>query len=372
MGFCTSGRDALDELESQPADIVVSDMRMPGMDGAAFLREVAERHPKTVRLVLSGEADEELTARAIPYSHQWLAKPITAQDLARSLERAIVTRDLVHGSAAREIVASTDKLPVLPRVYSALTAALNEAEVSLDKVTEAIASDPGTSARLLRIANSAYFGLPRHVDSIRDAISFLGTDTIAQVVLASEVFTALGSSVGGISLEGFQARACMVSRLAAELVAGTKHVDTAASAGLLHGIGTLVLAKAQPGAFGAILAAAARGEGDRLSLEKEAFEATHPEVGGALLGIWGLPVPLVEAVAFHLDPSQTEPTGLDALVAVHIARVLITEALGEKPEVGAIMDMELVRALSLEPKIAGWAKRARELVGLQASAAEVA
>ena len=75
MAFVESGRRALEEMATLPFQVVVSDMRMPGMNGAQFLSHVQELYPRTVRLILSGHADKDLIMKCVGTAHQFLAKP---------------------------------------------------------------------------------------------------------------------------------------------------------------------------------------------------------------------------------------------------------------------------------------------------------
>lgn len=326
MRFFSSGVEALAALVDEPAEVIVTDMRMPGMNGAEFLARVTELLPHSVRLVLSGEAAESLTVSAIPYAHQWISKPTESSELVNIIERALTTRDLTHSGRAYQIVTSVAKLPVLPQVYQALSAALAEAEVCLDRVCELVQRQPSVSARVLQMSNSAFFGLPRRIDSIREAVSYLGLDTIKQLVFAAEVICELGPEDGSFPMDAFLQRATATSTLAAQLMteAGMDG-QSAASAGLLHDIGRLVLI--QSGEQGKEYARQCKGQPEEVWLEEEQriFGAGHAEVGGALLGVWGLPHDLVEAVAYHHNPDPLCSSEMSAAIAVHIAQAIVRQ-----------------------------------------------
>ncbi len=328
MRFFTDGVEALAALADEPADLIVTDMRMPIMNGAEFLEKVTEQLPNSVRVVLSGEAAEELTVSAIPFTHQWISKPTEAADLVRILDRALTTSDLTHASRAHQIVTSVAKLPVLPQVYQELTVALADKEVSLDVVCGLVERQPSVSARVLQMANSAFFGLARPIGSIRDAVGYLGLDTLKSLVFAAEIISELGPEDGTFPMNDFLMQAIATSKLAGDLMGrGGDGVQTALSAGLLHDIGRLVLM--QSGKLGEEYTRECKGqsEGVWIEAEQRIFGATHAEVGGALLGVWGLPHQLVEAVAYHHNPDALGCTSMEPAIAVHVARAIVTHEL---------------------------------------------
>src|SRR5256885_11774657 len=93
MTFATSGAEALEKLSAKPFDVVVSDMRMPGMDGCQLLTEVMRRHPQVVRIILSGYSDKETIMRSIGLAHHYLSKPCDAETLKETIRRACDLRD---------------------------------------------------------------------------------------------------------------------------------------------------------------------------------------------------------------------------------------------------------------------------------------
>ena len=95
MHFAQGGAEALEALAAAPFDIVVADMRMPGIDGAALLAEVSRTHPRIMRIVLSGQANREAVLRGVGAAHQYLSKPCDAEEIRRRLERLFALRDLL-------------------------------------------------------------------------------------------------------------------------------------------------------------------------------------------------------------------------------------------------------------------------------------
>ena len=120
MTFVGSAQAALEALRAEPCEVVVTDMRMPGMSGAELLEVVQREYPDTIRLILSGQAETESVMKALGVSHQFLSKPCDAEILQGTISRAFALRDLAGNSAVKTLVARIDKLPTLPAIYHGL------------------------------------------------------------------------------------------------------------------------------------------------------------------------------------------------------------------------------------------------------------
>jgi HD-like signal output (HDOD) protein len=325
MVFSAHPEDALRELRANPFDVVVSDMRMPGMDGAALLAAVRDESPATIRILLSGHGDRDAIARALSVCHQFLAKPCEAATLKGTIERISGLQRMLGDERLRSVVGKLVDLPSMPRIYAELCAALRSRNSSARELGRIIGSDPGIAAKLLKIANSSFFGITQRVTVPERAIAYLGIDLVRSLVLGAEVFTSV--SAPGLDLEDAQAHALITSMVARHLVRAPLDQDDAATAGLLHDVGELVLA----GPYPEVTEARANLSGrERLEAERGALGGvTHAEVGAYLVGIWGLPLGIVEAVAFHEEPERcarmTDPTA-----AVHVAAALVDDAMARR------------------------------------------
>ena len=188
LGFAASGAEALATLEQSPYDIVVSDMRMPGMDGAQLLSEVMRRYPKTVRIILSGQSDEESILRCVGKAHQFLAKPCDPDTLTSTIERASALRELLTSESLTKLISQVESLPSLPSLYMMLLEVLSKPEASLQMVADVISRDVGMMARVLQLVNSAFFGFHQHVSDPGRAVSVLGLKTIGALALSAKIF----------------------------------------------------------------------------------------------------------------------------------------------------------------------------------------
>jgi HD-like signal output (HDOD) protein len=325
--FALGGQRAIELLASQPFDVIVTDMSMPRMDGAALLHHVHRSHPQIVRIVLSGYAEVESALRAIPVAHQFLSKPCDAQELERVIERACRLQALLSDDAVRRAVGQIRTLPSLPQVYAKLMGLLSNPGTGIAEVAALIERDMAISARVLQIVNSAFFGLPQRVSSVRSALSYLGINLIKSLVLLSELFVDKPGQrlPPSISLARLQRHAFLTGTIARRLMPNKKRSDDAYMAGMLHDIGKLILASELPDYFARVASEAlSTGEPEHL-VEQRLFGVTHADVGGYLLGIWGLPYVVVEAVANHHAPERVPSTELDLVACTHLANVLADE-----------------------------------------------
>jgi DNA-binding NtrC family response regulator len=155
MTFAPNGAAALEALECEPFDVVISDMRMPGMDGAALLAEVQRLQPTSVRIVLSGWAEKESVARAANVAHRFLSKPCDIDEIVRVVQRSCGVNALVEHEDLRRAAAGTGRLPSVPRLYSELTALMNDPDATLAEAERLVEQDAAMAAKVLQIANSA-------------------------------------------------------------------------------------------------------------------------------------------------------------------------------------------------------------------------
>jgi len=340
MTFVGSAQAALDALKTEPCEVVVTDMRMPGMSGAELLEVVQREYPDTIRLILSGQAETESVMKALGVSHQFLSKPCDAEILQGTIARAFTLRDLAGNPAVKTLVARIDKLPTLPATYQKLVECLKSPDADMDDVAQIIARDPSMSARLLKVVNSAYFGLAKPVAEVARAGTLLGLDRLMSLVLGQGLFAGGDApQVPGFSLEALWshslATATAAHRIAIDEGLDKEQVAAAFLAGMLHDIGKLVLAIGVPGEYARVLEMARGRPGSERELEALELQATHTDVGAYLVGLWGLPNNIAEAIAFHEDPAQSiGPFGLPGIV--HVA-----DRIAHHPGIGNPHDPEL-------------------------------
>jgi HD-like signal output (HDOD) protein len=351
MGFVTSGALAVAELEREPYDVIVSDMRMPKMDGAELLTIVSERWPQTIRIVLSGYSEQAHVMRLVPVAHQYLAKPCLPERLEQVIQRCIQLHELLHEERLRAAVGGIRQLPAIPRVYARLNTLLYREDTTVADVAKVIASDSGIAAKVLQVVNSAFFRLPRRITRIDHAISHLGFTAIRNLALSAEIFSQwpLRGLPGGFDPEELQAHTEAIAAAAYALAGRSPWADDALLAGLMHEIGYWILLQQCPKEMCQVLDIA-RVEGIPLHEgEIQVFGTSHAEIGAYLLGLWGFPYPIVEAVAFHHNPLSVQQSEFDALAALAVAHKICDStglpALGGVPDPTPGVDAEYLSSL---------------------------
>ena len=367
MAFAPGGEAALALMEASPFDVIVSDMRMPEMDGAALLTQVRNLYPQVVRIVLSGHTDLSAALQVVPVAHQFLAKPCDAGTLRVAVERACHLKGLLSDESIRRTVGALRDLPSLPRTYEALTQGLAEPDTSLQKLARIVEQDVGVSAKILQLVNSAFFGIAHSVTNIEHAVIYLGINTIRSLILSLEIFRVFEpqAALPGFCLERLHTHARLAALIAARLPVPKHLAEITIAAAMLHDVGKLVLAWQLPERFKKSLIQAAEESCPLYRIEEREYGFSHAEIGGYLLGLWWLPYILVEAVALHHGPNRVQHQYFDAVSAVNIANLLAHELNPLSPGGGSENDdvpsREELTALGVGDDLTAWRAMAAEV-----------
>ena len=321
--FAVGAQDAIELLEREPIAVVVTDVRMPGINGVELLRYVKTNHPNVVRYVLSGEAERELVVQAIPVAHRWLSKPCDREVLSEALADAMRYRELIADPAIVAAVAGTDALPTPPTLFAELQDLLADPEVAIGDVADLVGRDPAISVKLLQWANSAFSGGASNSD-LRTAIVRIGLATISQMVLLAGVSRSLEPNdlIPGLDGQLLQDHAAATSSIARAL-AEPSSAATAQVGGLFVNIGLLLEAVHLPDRLAEAYELAASSGTSLVAAERQRFGVAYPDLGGHLLSIWGLPAELVVLVARSHDlPTTDSVAPMTALEAVQAGRLV--------------------------------------------------
>jgi putative nucleotidyltransferase with HDIG domain len=322
LRFTTSPDEALKQLAAEPADVLITAMSFSGQSGMELLEKVRMQFPQTVRIVLSGSVSSDVVLKAADLAHQYIAKPFEEDDLISAVDRAFFVKQLLDDAPLKMLVSQISALPTLPAVYVELEAQLNTDDASMAKLGEIIAKDPAISAKLLQLANSSFFSRSQRILDPAKAVSLLGLDLVRSIVLAVGVIGGFKILIKDFSVDNLWQHAMLTAAMAGAIAKAEsvdrETADAAFSAGLLHDIGKLLIVAQLPERFHAIVEQMKSDNTSMAAAEKKILGTTHAAVGAYLLGLWGLPMPIVQAVAFHHAPENNDD-GLTALIIVHAA-----------------------------------------------------
>jgi len=330
MKFVVSGEEAIATFEEQHVDLIVSDVRMPGMDGGQLLALVKQRWPTAVRIIVSGYSDPVQAVRLTSLAHQYVAKPCDGRQLENIIERCFNLQDLLSQEPLRKLVGRIGKLPAMPKTYGRLQVALSQPTVTAGEVGDIVNADAAIASKVLQITNSAFFRLRKPMVRIKDAVTYLGFAAIRNLVLSAEISSQwkIPQDLPDVDPERLQYHAQLAAAACKSLAAGRASPDDAWLAGLLHDIGYWILVQECPTDLARALDLSRTRGLPLFECERTAIGATHAEIGAYLLGLWGLPYSVVEAVALHHTPTAVTPHGYDLLSALAVSHALLESAGG--------------------------------------------
>lgn len=366
--FASSGSEALDILAKEPCDVLITDTHMPGLNGTALLQAVTTHFPQTIRFVLSGPMDKEETLKLAGVAHQILHKPCAADTLQIMLAQALNMRRLLASAELRALTSQLNTLPTVPALFRSLLAEIQSAEANVKRVGQIIGQDMAMTAKILQLVNSAFFGLRQHITDPAQAVMFLGLDVVKALVLSAHVFSQFDAAkLGGISPEGLQGHSLSVAILARRIAQAEQMdpvaVDFAFTAGLLHDLGQLILATNLPQQYRQVLQQVTAQKIPLIEAEQQLLGATHPEVGAYLLGIWGIPQPVVEALAYHHCPATCLTRQFGPLAIVHVANCLVWELAPNQAENPLPqLDQAYLTELNVRDHLPHWREMSQKIV----------
>jgi HD-like signal output (HDOD) protein/ActR/RegA family two-component response regulator len=364
MRFVTGGPEALAALDECPFDVIVTDMRMPDMDGAELLDQARRRFPCVVRIILSGYSDREMILRAVPSAHQFLAKPSDAETVKNAIARSLAMHDMLAGNGLRETFYRLDALPCLPQAHGRLVELLKNPSATPEQVGRVVSLDVGMSAKILQLVNTPFFGICNHVPGAAQAVTMLGLDTLRALTLDLGLFsTHLDETQDARAQRDFQVHCLTVAhaarRIVGEMTGNLVMTDHAFTGGMLHDMGRLALAASMPQFENETLNLAQAAGLPMWRVEKDWLGSNHAEIGACLSSLWGLPQPITDVLAYHHLPSSHPSGGFPALTAVHVVNILDWEILDAGSRLHGELDMEYLETRGLVVNLPHW----REICG---------
>jgi putative nucleotidyltransferase with HDIG domain len=324
IAYATTGAEALNQMDSNGCDAVVTELQLPDMTASELLRKIQDLYPSAARLVLSEAGDRRAMIGSLGSAHQILSKPCNTDTLKGQISKSLSMRLVLNDDNLHARIARIDKLPVLPSIYDQLVREMQSESASMQKIAALIRQDVAISARVLQMINSAYFGVSRHVDSVMQAVTLLGFDTVKSLVLTAGVFSQFKDS----GLQGFLVDEIYNHSLAVGTNAqhyanafglSRGHSEEALTAGTLHDIGKLILVTNFESEVRQIISVMQESKLPLHEAERQVLGINHCEMGAHLLSLWGLSDHILEAVAFHDAPRGSADQAPNVLAAVHIA-----------------------------------------------------
>ena len=354
-----SGKMGLEILEKQPVDVVISDFKMPEMNGLQFLGQVREKHPHALRAFLSGYVDQLAVIKALTngIATVYFPKPWDDTELKVSIDHILQIQKALKEKKLIELMDSASNLPTLPAMYQKFSQAISTG-ASLGQIANLVSEDAVVTARILQISNSAFFGRGQTA-SIEQAIMILGLDTVKNIILT--IALAADLQIAPEKMQNFEKiikHSSLVNKyflLIYRMAFGRPVRPENTSLCITHDIGKIVLLQYFPERFQSMLDFQAKNPHlgfYQCESELGYGETAHTQIGGYLLDLWNLPKLAVEVAMLHHDANHKNHINRDTLKVVHLTNELIN-LLAVNPEVKEIeesnLDKNLLQELKLKP-----------------------
>jgi HD-like signal output (HDOD) protein len=301
--FISDPTEAVRAIKDTCFDVVVTDMRMPSIDGARLLGEVRNVCPHSVRIVLSGQAEIDVVLRAVQHAHQYISKPCEADVLKEIIRQACNLKGAIGSVALKEFIAQVRCLPVDLDAAQEVLRMLEGESQDKAAISALISSDLGMSSKLFQLVNSSFFTSIR-APSCNDAVNLLGLDLLRRLVLEQNIFSGhVGSHLSQDLVRLLNDHGRRVSALTKDYVHADQNrsrmLDEYETAAFFHDIGRLVLATFDPEKYCRLSEQSFSAWDELLISEREIFGASHEEVGAYFLRLWGFGESIVDAASGH-------------------------------------------------------------------------
>lgn len=361
MAFAFSAKEAIALMEKETFDVLVTDIRMPEMDGIELLKVVMKRWPEVIRIIVSGQFDEQVVLNSINLVQKYIFKPCEPKDIQDAVEACLVSVKDFDNENVKSNIGDINNLPSLPSIYEELVSLLRQPNVSVDEVGSTISRDISLTAKVIRLVNSAFFGLRRVITAPSEAVIYIGFETVKAIVLSSEVFgSMLAAGIPEDYLNNLWDHSFIVSCFSRAIAQYENLedliVDNSFASGVIHDVGRLVFLLKHKNRYMEMLERLNKDDRlDRCTLEKEVFSSTHAEIGAYLLRYWGLPHACIDPVLYHHNPINYMHADLDAVGIVHAADVIYYRLFRKKANgVAPVLCDSFFERLKIQSHISSW------------------
>ncbi|MFK7994305.1 MAG: HDOD domain-containing protein [Granulosicoccus sp.] len=364
MTFICGGEAAMTAMNDSVYDVVVSDVRMPGVGGVDVLEYAKDNHPQSLRIALTGFSDEQSTIKLTRLAQRYLRKPCSLEDLDDVISGDFGLIKAFDNDMVKELVGKAGRITATQSNHQKLLKLLDTENSSIDEIISIVEQDVALTAKVLQLVNSSFFRRQREIHSAREAVGYLGADILRSLALANQMFemTKELQTFPGFDPNALQRHCALTSTIARELVPDIELSTVAFTAGLLHDVGKLIIAREKPelipelvGAFDGMSNSWVDADSERAILG-----CTHAEVGGCILNLWGVPTAIVEAVTFHDQPANIFTREFDAIGIVHISNYLahwVSEDIVDE-RIESKLDRNYLEARKVCDLLDGWMEQA--------------
>ena len=323
----SSGAQALKIMEEEQVDLIISDVRMPHMNGYELLKIVKKKYPSTIRVILSGYTDSALIVKIQRESlaKRYLYKPWKNQEILKIAEQLFRVEKILKDKNLLEFINKIEYLPSTGMIYNKVNTQIQK-DVSIDEIAKVIESDQSIAAKILQVANSAMYGLK--TGSVQQAISYLGLNNVKYIILSAITFNnvkgkanlRLNNDINMLWKHSVSTNQILTSLYRG--IFGKKIPEIYSSLGLLHDIGKVVLITNFVDRY-MKAAESIKDKKDKIYYyEQMSFtDVSHEEIGAYLLNWWELPNGLVEAVLYHHKPLDDNVIDKEIVALLNIADV---------------------------------------------------
>lgn len=327
MVFTANPEEALHSMDREPYDAVVAGAILSGTTGVGLLNHIVQKHPRTLRFIRCAPEKRKELSGFVGEAPLHFSTELDAEGALAVVKRAVLLDAWFTNAEIKVLLSKLRKLPTLPTLHTQILNELQSPDADIEAVARLIAQDPVMTAKMLQLVNSAYFALAREITEPVEAVMVLGAERTRSLIMLAKVFSQFDKTqCEGFGIEELWRHSMAVGSCAHTLcmmeTKSTHLADQAFTSGLLHDVGKLLLAGNLPADYARVLEQAVRRKLSTREVEVEVFGATHAELGACLLGSWGLPLGILEAIGWHNRPLFSEDRKFSLLTAVHAANAI--------------------------------------------------
>jgi response regulator RpfG family c-di-GMP phosphodiesterase len=319
--------DALKLIETAEIDMIISDMRMPLLDGYRLLNIIKEKYPKIIRIILSGYAEEKPMFRALLHNlaKLYIFKPWNNSEFLLKIDKLFAQESLLRSKDLLEEIDTLGCSSEVPGNCGNIISLIESEDI--DAVIADIEKDPEISELLIQVAKTAVYGVMPN--TVKQAAIYIGLHNLKCFMYwACTVSAIKQSGADGSNTQLLMKHSYLTNRILLFLFEAFLHKqppEAAMFAGLMHNIGLIILSNNLQSSVD--LSRPDLTANDYIRLENEKYEVIHQEIGAHFLDLWDLPFPIYESALFHHRPLDHYIVNSELVTAVHIAQAYAWKSL---------------------------------------------